>query len=363
MGKGKIIYAASTFSHLEKFHQAYIEALRRDGHEVVTLATGVGADIDLRLEKKMFSLSNIVRLPRLALIIRRERPDLVILNTALASVAVRMVLPLISRPRVVNISHGYLFSEKSGGLRSFFLLLCERLLASRTDALLVMNREDLRLAVRYKLYSKRVYFINGMGVKLSEPCTCRDDARRELMLEEKFVLTYVGELSERKNQEFLVRALPMLIHKMPNAVLMLVGDGGEKNNLARLAESLGVSHAVRLLGYRTDVMRLLSATDLYVSASLSEGLPFNIIEALSQGLTVLISNIKGHNDIVDDGVDGFLFKTNNTHDFVNKTCQIYNKIIKINPGKSIKKSVQFSFSKAYPKTLSIIRKEIRHAKH
>jgi glycosyltransferase EpsD len=239
--------------------------------------------------------------------------------------------------------------------------MCERLLAHRTNALIVMNREDLRLAVRYKLYSQNVYFIKGMGVKLPLPEFSRGDVRRELLLDDRFVITFVGELSKRKNQELLIRALPRLLELIPRVHLLLVGDGGERGYLEKLARELGVLHAVSLVGHSSEVPRLLSATDLYASPSLSEGLPFNVVEALSLGLTVLISNVKGHSDIVDDGVDGFLFKNNNITDFVNKTYQIYSKSIKINPNKAIAKAKQFSYNKVYLKTLSIIRKEIRHA--
>ena len=55
----KILYTAGTYGHLKCFHTDYIEALKSEGHEVITMASGEGADIDLPFEKKMFSLKNL----------------------------------------------------------------------------------------------------------------------------------------------------------------------------------------------------------------------------------------------------------------------------------------------------------------
>ncbi len=359
----KILYAASTVSHLEKFHAPYLVELRRAGHTVATMADGKGADIDIRLKKRMLSPSNLLRILKIARILQRERYDLVILNTTLMSVAIRLVLPRKNRPRVLNISHGYLFTREKRTFRERVLCFVERLLAGRTDAIAVMNSEDLYLARKYRLCRENVYFIPGMGVGALTPMADRSKMRHVLGLDGKFVITFVGELSKRKNQSFLIRAMAEILPIIPSAHLLLVGEGGERVRLSRLAEHIGVSRSISFLGYRRDVISILGATDLYVSASLCEGLPFNVVEALSLGLTVLVSDVKGHVDIVRSGIDGYTFKSDIIDDFVNKTFRIYSKILKIDPRAAIERSSKFAFDSAYFTVLNVIRKEIDHANH
>lgn len=360
MGK-RILYAASTYSHLVRFHEPYIAKLRQMGHSVTTLAGDVGADVCVPLDKKILSLGNLFSTVRLARYLRREKYDLIILNTTLMSVAVRLALPRKNRPRVLNISHGYLFTLKKRGIRARIALALERLLARRTDAVAVMNSEDLELAMRYRLFRERIYCTHGMGITPLVPTTLRTEMRHILGLGENFTLIFVGELSKRKNQAFLIHAVSKLVPYIPSVCLLLVGYGGERVRLLRLARRLDVSDRVHLLGGRRDVGSLISASDLYVSASCSEGLPFNVAEALSLGAVTLVSDVKGNRDIVRNKIDGYLFESGNLTDFVNKTYQIYIKTLVIDPQVASNRSLKFAFDSASEIVLNTIRKEIDNA--
>ena len=360
MGK-RILYAASTCSHLLKFHEPYIAELRRLGHSVTTLAGDRGADAFISLDKRLLSLNNLFAIASLRRYLRREKFDLIILNTTLMSVAVRLALPRKNRPRVLNISHGYLFTLKKRGIRARVALAFERLLAHRTDSVAVMNSEDRELALRYRLFREHMYFTRGMGVTPLVATSDRCKMRHILGLHGDFTLVFVGELSKRKNQELLIRAIPKLIPHIPSIRLLLVGCGVERVRLLHLAERLKVSERVHLLGERRDVGSLVLVSDLYVSASLSEGLPFNVVEALSLGATVLVSDVKGHRDIIRSGIDGYLFKNNKVSDFVNKTCQIYSKKLYIDPRAAKDRSSFFTFNSASQIVLNILRKEIDNA--
>ena len=84
------------------------------------------------------------------------------------------------------------------------------------------------------------------------------------------------------------------------------------------------------LGSRVDACDLMRASDLYVSASMIEGMPFNIIEAMGCGKTILASRVKGHTDLIDEGVTGFMFKYNNSAEFVQKVVAIHDGELKVN---------------------------------
>ena len=193
-------------SHINSFHKDYIAALRRDGHEVLVMAKGADADFDIPFEKKMLSPKNTAARREIRRIIKREGFDVIFLHTTLAAFHIRLALPLGKRPRVVNMVHGYLFSERSFSLKDKILLLCEKVLAKRTDSLILMNDEDVSIATKSKLSLEPPLFVRGLGARARVPEVSASDIRRELESEGRFVMTFVGELSDRKNQLMLISA-------------------------------------------------------------------------------------------------------------------------------------------------------------
>lgn len=319
-GKKRILYVASTLSHITNFHLPYIEALRKEGHEVSVMAKGEGADYDVPFEKKFFSKKNKEARKQIKSIVDEGSFDAILLNTTLAAFHVRWALKDKNRPRIVNLAHGYLFSGDVGFLRSNMLFLLEKLVAHRTDAVIVMNNED-RILAENSRFADTVSFVRGMGVPKREVERPADAVRREIEAEDKFLMCFVGELSGRKNQEFLINTLPKIKEQIPNAALVLVGDGDEREHLISRAKKLGLSNDVIFTGRRRDAIDFMNACDLYVSASKIEGLPFNIVEALSCGKTVVASDVKGHRDVLE-GV-GILYERGNVSRFVNAVVAVH----------------------------------------
>ncbi|MBR5242096.1 MAG: glycosyltransferase [Clostridia bacterium] len=352
----KLLYVASTMAHINNFHRPYIDALRDHGHEVLVMARGEGADFDIPFEKKLFSGKNRECRRMIREIINSEDFDAIVLNTSLAAFHVRLSLPR-RRPRVVNVVHGYLFSHGTPPLKRAMLLLAEKFVRRRTDAIITMNSEDYGIAARHRLARGKVFFSRGMGATVRPSVSSPEKIRKELFPEGAYVMTFVGELSKRKNQSFLIEALAEIKKTIPEAALCLVGDGENRGELEALAERLGVGSSVIFAGHRDDACDFLRATDLYVSASVIEGLPFNVVEALGVGKTVLVSDVKGHSDIVEGGVDGYLYNPDDMSDFVNKACQIYRE--QPLPEDKIKeKYLKYERTSVFPETLLLLEESL-----
>ena len=350
----RILYAASTMQHISNFHMDYIGALRGAGHTVKIMASGEGADYDIPFEKKFISLRNLRSQKEIRRILRSEHFDTIVLNTSLAAYHIRRACPLKNRPKVVNFVHGYLFSECVGRLKAFVLMLAERFLAGRTDDIIVMNLQDYRAAVRNNLCRDRVYFVKGMGAEVREMMFPPEEVRKRHGAEDKFILAFVGELSERKNQEFLIRAMARISVLIPGAVLWLIGGGTARAELEGLAAELGISDKVLFTGMRADACDYVRCADIYVSASRSEGMPFNVIEALGCGVTVLASNVKGHSDLIDNGTDGFLYLYNNMEDFITKVYKIQANVLAVSPQNVRAKYEKYAKGSVFPDTLAAL---------
>lgn len=304
--KPKILYAASTESHLRNFHQPYLEELRKTC-DVRTMAAG-NADFSIPFQKSLFSPKNLGVVFRVRRILRRERFDRVILNTSLAAFLIRAaMIGMRKRPFVLNIVHGYLFSDPPKGLRERLLRLCERMTRRQTDAIAVMNREDLFATERNRFCLGKVHFLRGMGFVGAEELPRPDPALRERYAgADDLLLSFVGELSGRKNQMFLIRAVRNLRAEGIPVKLLLVGEGKERADLEKAVRGSGLENDVFLIGSRDPVLPYFAVTDFYVSASRSEGLPFNLMEAMSCGLPVVASAVRGQTDLLE-GTEGILY--------------------------------------------------------
>ena len=344
-------------THINNFHLGYIDTLRADGHTVSVMARGEGADYDIPFEKKLFSVKNTECRRRIREIVSREGFDTIILNTTLAAFHTRLALPRRSRPRVINIVHGYLFSRNTGFIKRTLLSLCERLVAGKTDAIIVMNAEDREIAEKMRLCRGKISSVDGVGVEVRDIITSPEKIKREYG-EGKYSLLFVGELSARKNQEFLIGAMPKIREKIPNANLWLVGDGAERDNLEAMAKRLGVSDAVTFFGKRTDACDFMRACDLYVSAARIEGLPFNIVEALGCGRYTVISDIKGHRDVVNSTRVGTLYPEGDVTAFVEAVLWAHGEGLS-GSSASQERYEFYEKKRVFPQVLEAIRSELK----
>ncbi|MBP3521901.1 MAG: glycosyltransferase [Oscillospiraceae bacterium] len=310
----KVLFTASTYSHIANFHRPYLQAFSCLGWTVDVACGGAPRDIPearrilhLPFEKSITAPSNFRAERLLREEMRRERYTLVSAHTSLAAFFTRLAARGLDTT-VVNTCHGYLFDPDAPSLKGRLLLEAERLTAHRTDLLLTMNRRDQEIARRYRL-GRQILPIPGMGVDFSPldslPSSAGTLLRGELEIpEEAFVLLYPAEFSARKNQAMLLRALALL---PPDVYLLLPGNGALLDRCRALAAELGVQDRVRFPGQVSDMGCWYQAADCAVSSSRSEGLPFNIMEAMHCSLPVAASAIKGHEDLVTPGETGFLF--------------------------------------------------------
>ena len=311
----KLLFTASTYSHIAHFHLPYLKWFQERGWEVHTACGGEAFDIPgvntlaLPFEKKMTSPRNFRTAQALRRIIKLHRYDLIVTHTSLAAFFTRLAVKgMRKRPRVINMVHGYLFDDGTPGLKRRVLVAAERLTAAQTDLLLVMNRCDFDLAQRYHL-ARRIDCIPGIGLDTARLAAVSPEARMVLrsqygIPQDGFALLYPAEFSERKSQTVLLRAM----ERLPgNVYLLLPGDGVLLEECKTYARAMGLAERVIFPGQIRDMAPWYAAADASVSASRSEGLPFNIMEAMYVGLPVVASAVKGHVDLIRDGETGMLY--------------------------------------------------------
>lgn len=185
----------------------------------------------------------------------------------------------------------------------------------RTTARSVLDRATIRLsdvvvsnsaagaefAVDLGAPRERVTVVrNGRDVdrfRRAEP----DAVREELSIgDDELVAGTVGRLIERKGHAELLTAWAQVQSQVPNARLLIVGDGKQASALQSRAETLGCADSVEFLGRRDDVPELLAAMDVFAFPSHFEGLPGAVIEAMAAGLPIVATPVDGTAELIDD---------------------------------------------------------------
>lgn len=114
--------------------------------------------------------------------------------------------------------------------------------------------------------------------------------RRQYHLEDQFVIGHVGHYVAVKNQIFLIRLMEKIREKIPNAVLLLFGEGEDREMLCAQIKQRAAGQYIRLMGNVNNIAQVLSAFDVFAFPSLFEGTPLALIEAQANGLPCIISD-------------------------------------------------------------------------
>lgn len=226
---------------------------------------------------------------RLAALVARVDPDVVHLHSASAGLtgrlAVRRRRPTLFQP------HGWSWQAVDGWFARA-TTLWERAAQHLVDEVVCVSEAERRNGVAHGLRSATVV-PNGVDVGRFAPAES-GPARAELGLADVPTAVCVGRLDAQKGQEVLVRAWPLVREHVPDAVLVLVGEGPRRSELGALAHRLGVGEAILLPGARNDVPNWYTAADVVSFSSLhGEAMALTPLEAQASGRPLVCSDVAG----------------------------------------------------------------------
>jgi len=217
--------------------------------------------------------------------------------------------------KVIYTAHGFHFYN-GASLKNWLLFFpVEKSSAKYTDMLITINQEDYSAAKSFP--AQNVFYVPGIGVHTEDFKNVKID-RKEKRAEfgfsdNDFVFMSTGQISKRKNHEVIIRALTLI--KDIRVKYLIVGFGELENQLKHLVKELNIEDRVVFTGYRKDVKELLHAVDGFAFPSLQEGLPVALMEAMSVGLPVVCSKIRGNVDLIENGKGGYVFDCHDYYGF------------------------------------------------
>ena len=135
----------------------------------------------------------------------------------------------------------------------------------------------------------------------------RQRTRAELgITPETLLIGTVGRLSLEKGYQYWLEAAALTARALDNVHFLLVGSGNQEQALKQQAQALGIAHRVTFAGARPNVEQFYECMDLFVSSSLSEGLPTVILESMAAGVPVLATDISGTRELLVKGENGWI---------------------------------------------------------
>lgn len=206
------------------------------------------------------------------------------------------------RTKMVTTLHNYVRDEMKyqynlNLLLSFLYSAIWNLMVSRHDKIVVLSKHMQKYYERFLISKKITYIYNGRNIpdRIDNIDTDTQIILKNLKNKYK-IIGVIGSLTKRKGIDQLIKFLKL----GQDYMLVIIGDGREKDFLTKLGKNLNVENRLLFLGYQKSVMRFFEYFDICAIPSRSEGFPLVLIEAASMKKAVVLSNLPVFQEIFDE---------------------------------------------------------------
>lgn len=324
----KIVYLVSTLRKTGPTNVLYniIRHLDKKRYEVYVVSLSPEVENLSALDDFMalginFQSLNLSRLKgylygglKLKEIIDKINPDIVSVQ-CFRTILLSLFLPKYKKIAIIHCDYDVDYKMLHGSVTGFIMSKIQDFVLKKISNKVCVS--ELLCELLQKKKKLNLGFVdNGIDTNKFQPAINKADLRQKLNLPaDKKIWIWAGVMIERKNPLLLVEAIEQL---NTDDVFVFCGDG---ILFSKVKEAVKELKNVILAGNVDNIEEYLQASDYYISTSFSEGLPMSVIEAMSCGLPMVLSDIEQHKYILKEG-SGVLFKTNDTDDLISKMKEI-----------------------------------------
>ncbi|HEY4519877.1 hypothetical protein A2673_01440 [Candidatus Kaiserbacteria bacterium RIFCSPHIGHO2_01_FULL_50_13] len=229
-------------------------------------------------------------------ILRKERPDVVHLNSSKAGGVGVLAARIVGIPKIIFTVHGWPFEERRSALVRKALWIASYLTALLSHTVVCVSDYDLRKARSMSgIHALRIY--NGIDLHMSFE---RGEKIRSAFPPGVSITGTIGELTKNKNQQALIEEA----RDKPHMFVAIVGEGEERKNLETLIQKYNLDNRVKLFGFML-ASKALRGFDSFAFPSLKEGLPYVLLEAKAAGIPIFANRVGGVGEVLDNDLEEF----------------------------------------------------------
>lgn len=331
----KILFIASIDKHILAFHLPYLKWFKEKGFAVDVASRGkekidyCDHKYNILFERSPYSIENYKAYKHLKDIVDSNYYDLIHCHTPMASVLTR-IASIDARKKgtkVLYTAHGFHFYKGAPKINWLFYYPVEWTLSGFTDGLITINTEDYSRAKK-RFMSKNNYLIPGIGIREDRFHIVNEGEKRKIretlgIKENDFVLLYVAEFIPRKNHKFIIECVSLIKDKVTDICVLFAGQGMLMEEMKRIVQKYRLSDNVKFLGWVSNIGDYIAITDVGVSSSYSEGLGLGLAEEMNCGIPVIATKERGHKELIDHGVNGYLYDIDNKDQFIGFVKVLY----------------------------------------
>lgn len=237
--------------------------------------------------------------------VRQFQPDLLHAHDYKTNL-LSMCLAWRFRLPVVTTLHGYV----TRGARLDLYYRLDRLVLRRINHCIAVSQDlDELLADLGVAHQRRSLIENGIDTELFQRRQPQEHMKRQLGFRpDRLLVGAVGRLQPEKGFGDLIRAAAGLLDRHIDFDLVIIGDGPLRNKLEEQIARTGHQHKIRLLGFRSDMLQLYQALDVFALSSYREGLPNVLLEAMAMETAAVATRVGGVPRVIQSGVNGLLIE-------------------------------------------------------
>jgi len=333
--------------------------LERRHHEVVILTKFAKSDTRYSIAGKVSYLRPSIPIPVILVppkaadireVLEREKFDIVHAHHAFTPTSLLSVSAArkIGIPAVLTNHTIFLASDhESLWVPTSYVLYPFRRFINKANLITAVSQTAADFIGHFTERGKVVVIPNGIDSDRFDSRSCaQGDPMHEVGGEH--IILYVGRLVYRKGIHVLVKAMPQILRELPDARLLIAGEGVMENFIKLLIKSLDLKDHVKLLGFvpNEKLPDLYGLSQVFVLPSLyCESFGITLLEAMASGKPVVASNVGGVPEVVEDEVTGLLFKKGDERDLADGVLRVMNDCdLALNLAVKARRSVEDNFS-------------------
>lgn len=220
---------------------------------------------------------------------------------------------VLTKAKVIFTEHGRFYPDSSSWKRK----LVNPVLVSLTRYITSISEATKHALVNFENISASRIQVIYNGIKpLSTDTEAANRLKQSLNLDNaSVVFGTVARLDPIKNQIMMIKAFADVLQQMPQAKLLIVGDGEQRDALHALSEKLEITESIVFTGYIKHPAEHISTIDIFLLSSLSEGTSMTLLEAMSIGKPCIVTDAGGNGEVIQHNKTGYVVENNNQQSF------------------------------------------------